>query len=71
MRFFINVLTTYFPDTDPPYDVYYRQILEQVSGDARRLGDPIMKLSVAGTPMNSNFGASNSTPGQAEHLLKR
>ena len=40
MRFFINVLTTYFPDTDPPYDVYYRQILEQVSGDARRLGDP-------------------------------
>jgi alkanesulfonate monooxygenase SsuD/methylene tetrahydromethanopterin reductase-like flavin-dependent oxidoreductase (luciferase family) len=30
MRFFINVLTTYFPDADPPYDVYYRQILEQV-----------------------------------------
>ena len=30
MRFFINILTTYFPDTDPPYDVYYRQILEQV-----------------------------------------
>ncbi len=30
MRFFINVLTTYFPDTDPPYDVYYRQLLEQV-----------------------------------------
>ena len=22
--------TTYFPDIDPPYDVYYRQILEQV-----------------------------------------
>jgi len=30
MRFFINVLTTYFPDIDPPYDVYYEQILEQV-----------------------------------------
>ena len=30
MHFFINVLTTYFPDVDPPYDVYYRQILEQV-----------------------------------------
>lgn len=30
MRFYINVLTTYFPDIDPPYDVYYRQILEQV-----------------------------------------
>jgi len=30
MRFFINILTTYFPDTDPSYDVYYRQVLEQV-----------------------------------------
>lgn len=30
MRFYINVLTTYFPDIDPPYEVYYRQILEQV-----------------------------------------
>lgn len=30
MRFFINILATYFPDIDPPYDVYYRQILEQV-----------------------------------------
>jgi alkanesulfonate monooxygenase SsuD/methylene tetrahydromethanopterin reductase-like flavin-dependent oxidoreductase (luciferase family) len=30
VRFFINVLTTYFPDIDPPYDVYYAQILEQV-----------------------------------------
>ena len=30
MRFYINILTTYFPDIDPPYDVYYRQILEQV-----------------------------------------
>jgi alkanesulfonate monooxygenase SsuD/methylene tetrahydromethanopterin reductase-like flavin-dependent oxidoreductase (luciferase family) len=30
MRFYINVLTTYFPDVDPPYDVYYRQILEQI-----------------------------------------
>ena len=30
MRFYINILTTYFPAIDPPYDVYYRQILEQV-----------------------------------------
>ena len=30
MRFYINILTTYFPEIDPPYDVYYRQILEQV-----------------------------------------
>jgi len=30
MRFYINILTTYFPDLDPPYDVYYRQILDQI-----------------------------------------
>ena len=30
MRFYINILTTYFPDIDPSYDVYYRQVLEQV-----------------------------------------
>ena len=30
MRFYINILTTYFPEIDPPYDVYYQQILEQV-----------------------------------------
>ena len=30
MRFYINILTTYFPDIDPGYDVYYRQVLEQV-----------------------------------------
>ncbi len=30
MRLYINILTTYFPDLDPPYDVYYRQILEQI-----------------------------------------
>ena len=30
MRFYMNILTTYFPDRDPPYDVYYQQILEQV-----------------------------------------
>jgi alkanesulfonate monooxygenase SsuD/methylene tetrahydromethanopterin reductase-like flavin-dependent oxidoreductase (luciferase family) len=30
MRFYINILATYFQDMDPPYDVYYRQILEQV-----------------------------------------
>ncbi len=31
MRFYINILTTYFPEIDPPHDVYYRQILEQVA----------------------------------------
>ena len=30
MRFYINILATYFPNIDPPYDVYYEQILEQV-----------------------------------------
>ena len=30
MRFYINILTTYYPDIDPPYDVYYQQILEQI-----------------------------------------
>ena len=31
MRFYINILATYFPDIDPPYNVYYEQILEQVT----------------------------------------
>ena len=31
MRFYINILATYFPDIDPPYEVYYEQILEQVA----------------------------------------
>ena len=31
MRFYINVLSTYFPEIDPPYNVYYEQILEQVA----------------------------------------
>jgi len=31
MRFYINILATYFPDIDPPYKVYYEQILEQVA----------------------------------------
>jgi alkanesulfonate monooxygenase SsuD/methylene tetrahydromethanopterin reductase-like flavin-dependent oxidoreductase (luciferase family) len=30
MRFHMNILATYFPDRDPPYDVYYQQILEQI-----------------------------------------
>ena len=30
MRFYMNILTTYFPDRDSPYDVYYQQILEQI-----------------------------------------
>jgi hypothetical protein len=30
MRFYINILITYFPDLDPPYNTYYEQILEQV-----------------------------------------
>jgi alkanesulfonate monooxygenase SsuD/methylene tetrahydromethanopterin reductase-like flavin-dependent oxidoreductase (luciferase family) len=30
VRFYINILTTYFRELDPPYDVYYGQVLEQV-----------------------------------------
>ena len=30
MQFYMNILTTYFPDRDPPYDVYYQHILEQI-----------------------------------------
>ena len=30
MRFYINILSTYYPDIDPPYEVYYRQMLEQI-----------------------------------------
>jgi alkanesulfonate monooxygenase SsuD/methylene tetrahydromethanopterin reductase-like flavin-dependent oxidoreductase (luciferase family) len=30
VKFFINILTTYFPEIDPPYDAYYRRILEEV-----------------------------------------
>jgi len=30
VRFYINILTTYFPELDPPYDIYYQQILEQI-----------------------------------------
>ena len=30
MQFYVNILATYFPDRDPPYDVYYKQILEQI-----------------------------------------
>ncbi|MDE0028150.1 MAG: LLM class flavin-dependent oxidoreductase [Deltaproteobacteria bacterium] len=30
MRFYVNILSTYFPDLDPPYEVYYRQMLEQI-----------------------------------------
>jgi alkanesulfonate monooxygenase SsuD/methylene tetrahydromethanopterin reductase-like flavin-dependent oxidoreductase (luciferase family) len=30
MHFYINILTTYYPDLDPTYDVYYQQILEQI-----------------------------------------
>ena len=30
MRFYINVLATYFPDLDPLYGTYYQQLLEQV-----------------------------------------
>jgi alkanesulfonate monooxygenase SsuD/methylene tetrahydromethanopterin reductase-like flavin-dependent oxidoreductase (luciferase family) len=30
VRFYINILTTYFRELDPAYDVYYAQILEQV-----------------------------------------
>ncbi len=30
MRFHMHLLPTYFPDRDPPFDVYFQQILEQV-----------------------------------------
>lgn len=30
MRFHMHLLPTYFPDRDPPFDVYYQQVLEQV-----------------------------------------
>lgn len=30
MRFHMHLLPTYFPDRDPPFDVFYQQILEQV-----------------------------------------
>ena len=30
MRFHLHLLPTYHPDRDPPFDVYYRQVLEQV-----------------------------------------
>jgi predicted dehydrogenase len=29
LRFYVNILSTYFPDLDPPYEVYYRQMLER------------------------------------------
>jgi alkanesulfonate monooxygenase SsuD/methylene tetrahydromethanopterin reductase-like flavin-dependent oxidoreductase (luciferase family) len=30
VRLYINILTTYFPELDPPYDLYYRQILDEI-----------------------------------------
>jgi alkanesulfonate monooxygenase SsuD/methylene tetrahydromethanopterin reductase-like flavin-dependent oxidoreductase (luciferase family) len=30
VRFYINILTTYHAELDPSYDVYYRQVLEEV-----------------------------------------
>lgn len=30
MRFHVHLLPTYFPERDPPFDVFYQQILEQV-----------------------------------------
>jgi alkanesulfonate monooxygenase SsuD/methylene tetrahydromethanopterin reductase-like flavin-dependent oxidoreductase (luciferase family) len=30
MRFHMHLLPTYFPDRDPPFDVFYRQILDQI-----------------------------------------
>lgn len=30
MRFYINILATYFADRDPPFDIYYQQVLEQI-----------------------------------------
>ncbi len=31
MRFYVNILSTYYPDLDPPYEVYYRQMLDQIA----------------------------------------
>src|SRR5579871_4128524 len=31
MRFHMHLLPTYFPDVDPPFNVFYQQILEQVA----------------------------------------
>jgi alkanesulfonate monooxygenase SsuD/methylene tetrahydromethanopterin reductase-like flavin-dependent oxidoreductase (luciferase family) len=31
MRFHMHLLPTYFPDLDPPFDVYYEQILDQIA----------------------------------------
>lgn len=31
MRFHMHLLPTYFPDRDPPFDVWYQQILEQIA----------------------------------------
>jgi alkanesulfonate monooxygenase SsuD/methylene tetrahydromethanopterin reductase-like flavin-dependent oxidoreductase (luciferase family) len=31
MRFHMHLLPTYFPELDPPFDVYYQQILEQIA----------------------------------------
>ena len=30
MKFHMHLLTTYFPDRDPPFDVYFQQILDQI-----------------------------------------
>ena len=31
MRFHMHLLPTYYPDLDPPFDVYYEQILDQIA----------------------------------------
>src|SRR5437773_228136 len=31
MRFHMHVLPTYFPDLDPPFEVFYQQILDQIA----------------------------------------
>jgi alkanesulfonate monooxygenase SsuD/methylene tetrahydromethanopterin reductase-like flavin-dependent oxidoreductase (luciferase family) len=31
MRFHMHLLPTYFPDRDPPFPVYYQQVLEQIA----------------------------------------
>ncbi len=50
MRFYINLLSTYYPDRDPPYDIFYQQVLEQVClaeelGWAGRQGYHIMTVA--------------------------
>ena len=71
MRFYINILTTYFPEIDPGYDVYYRQVLEQgTAGGADDLRDrgqgfePAQKVVLA--EAQQECGRGEGSDGQHE-----